>query len=302
MTIPSITNESSVDLKPNRRYRHGYAIVRVDDYFGPETPTERRVTVKKIVFDPDEAEREVDRLNNLQDADGSRYFLQITRIDDADQRMPAQETSPANRIHGFMSEGPTDKPDPETRAWLESICVPPYLSAPPPGAPNQPVGFGFPAYRAFEVCEAPSERHQIRWADMDATIFMKRYSDGADVVCVQRNESVNMFSFAYRVFDDLCEVPLSDLTPLAIVEKMAERFGLTMSIGGVSGRFFLKRDFELPTIIRPGMPEGQIIYVDHQGRGPGIIASTLRITPPHVRVALGFALDLSAYWNWVTNR
>jgi hypothetical protein len=80
-------------LKPNRRYRHGFAIVRVDDYFGPETPAERRVTVKKIVFDPDEAEREVERLNKLQAADGSRYFLQVTRVEPTDHIQDRQETA-----------------------------------------------------------------------------------------------------------------------------------------------------------------------------------------------------------------
>ena len=55
-------------------------------------------------------------------------------------------------------------------------------------------------------------------------------------------------------------------------------------------------------IIRPRDAEGQIIHVDFPRQTPLIIASTLRIDPPRVRVALAFCLDLRAYWDWVTNR
>ena len=240
MSRSTVSNKSAPGLKPNRRYQHGFAIIRIDDYFGDETPIEQRITVKKVVRDAGEADREVERLNNLRDGQRSRYVSQITRIDDSGENVPEQGTSPANRIRGLISQEPTEGLDQDTQAWLESIIVPPYLSAPPGEEPGQVVGYGFPAYRAFEVCKAPSVRHCIQWAAMDATIFIKNEGDHADVACVQKIQSGTMFSFAYRVFHDLCDTPLSELTPLAIVEKMSERFGLMMDIGGERGRFFLE--------------------------------------------------------------
>jgi hypothetical protein len=109
MTRTSISNESSLGSKPNRRYLHGYAIVRIDDYLGPETPAERRVNVNKVILDRDEAEREVERLNSLQKDDGRHYVLQLTRLEptDEDQRKP--DTLLANRISGLMAKAVSDR-------------------------------------------------------------------------------------------------------------------------------------------------------------------------------------------------
>lgn len=58
-----------------------YAVVRVDAFLGEDAPVERRVTVKKIVFGRERAEREVGRLNGLHPDGSVRYFSQYTRLD-----------------------------------------------------------------------------------------------------------------------------------------------------------------------------------------------------------------------------
>ena len=68
-------------IKPNARYRHAYAIIRVDDYFGPDRPVEHNITVKKVVATIDEAESEVGRLNGLRAGRRGRYAWKLTRID-----------------------------------------------------------------------------------------------------------------------------------------------------------------------------------------------------------------------------
>lgn len=61
-------------------YDYAYAILRADEYQGPECPIEYKVTVKKVVLDADAAEREVQRLNALR-KEGVRYFSQVTRLE-----------------------------------------------------------------------------------------------------------------------------------------------------------------------------------------------------------------------------
>jgi hypothetical protein len=57
-----------------------YAIVRVDEYQGPECPLENKVTVKQILWDERVAQQEVARLNGLL-KEGVRYFSQVTRLE-----------------------------------------------------------------------------------------------------------------------------------------------------------------------------------------------------------------------------
>lgn len=57
-----------------------YAIVRLDDYLGPETSLQGRVTVKEILPSLEEAEREVARLNALAEGREVSYFWQYTRF------------------------------------------------------------------------------------------------------------------------------------------------------------------------------------------------------------------------------
>jgi hypothetical protein len=64
----------------NKDYEHVYAVIRSDDFLGDDCPSEEKVTVKMIVRDRDEAEREVARLNALQKPGGPHYFWQVTRL------------------------------------------------------------------------------------------------------------------------------------------------------------------------------------------------------------------------------
>jgi hypothetical protein len=79
--------------KGGRRIDHVFAIVRLDEFVGPETPLERRITVKKVVRGLDAAEREVERLNKLQ-KEGVRYFWQHTRLENLHQTATADPTEP----------------------------------------------------------------------------------------------------------------------------------------------------------------------------------------------------------------
>lgn len=64
-----------------RNYLHAYAIVRFESDWDSSVPIEGRITVKKVVFDPDYAQDEVQRLNELKEGTGTVYFSQITRIE-----------------------------------------------------------------------------------------------------------------------------------------------------------------------------------------------------------------------------
>jgi hypothetical protein len=88
MTLPNLSKERASRAKGRSRVEHVYAIIRVDEFLGADVPIERRITVKKVMRNPDEAEREAERLNSLQKDPGVRYFVQVTRLEPSDQSSP----------------------------------------------------------------------------------------------------------------------------------------------------------------------------------------------------------------------
>ncbi|HQU43181.1 MAG TPA: hypothetical protein VNH11_16345 [Pirellulales bacterium] len=78
MTASQTDIEWVSSAKPGR-FEHGYAIVRIDEFLLPTAPLESCISVKAVLDDADEAEREVVRLNHLA-GEGIRYFCQTTRL------------------------------------------------------------------------------------------------------------------------------------------------------------------------------------------------------------------------------
>ena len=78
----------------NLKYEHAYAIIRLDrpdagDPVGVAPPSGKdRITVKLVVRSPDEADREVDRLNALNAGKGCEYFWQVTRLERCPSPVP----------------------------------------------------------------------------------------------------------------------------------------------------------------------------------------------------------------------
>jgi len=56
-----------------------YAVIRVDEFLGADTPPEELITVKTVVASQSVAEAEVARIN-AQAPSGARYFWQSTRL------------------------------------------------------------------------------------------------------------------------------------------------------------------------------------------------------------------------------
>jgi hypothetical protein len=67
---------------PHSKYRHVYAIVRVDQDDEPNVPLEERTSVTKILWAEQDAELEVERLNRLNAGQGCHCFWLVTRLVD----------------------------------------------------------------------------------------------------------------------------------------------------------------------------------------------------------------------------
>jgi len=167
----------------------------------------------------------------------------------------------------------------------------------PPG-----LGFGFTASRILHACEKPTNTHLVRFSGHEIFIFTKAAHDSTDVVGVAVSKDPWEAMFAFQALPDLCERPLEAVAPLQIVELMAARFGLTMVIGGKSGKFFLMHEFPVPSNIGPQVHKGQLFDVENSDNHPWFLASAVSLGPSTVRVALAFCIDIERYGEWITSR
>jgi hypothetical protein len=71
----------AVSRQRHERFRHAYAVVRIDEYLGTEIPREDLITVKAVWLEREQAERDAARLNALSAAKGTHYFVQHTRVE-----------------------------------------------------------------------------------------------------------------------------------------------------------------------------------------------------------------------------
>jgi hypothetical protein len=65
-----------------KNVKHGYAIVRLDNFHRPEVPIQDTINIVRVVWSQEEAEKEVARLNELNGDKGCMYFWQLTRVKD----------------------------------------------------------------------------------------------------------------------------------------------------------------------------------------------------------------------------
>ena len=75
--------ENIPNRRPNARYEHAFAIVRLDPYPNVDTEVESgtAITVTKVVREQEIAEAEVERLNGLNGPKGASYLWTITRLE-----------------------------------------------------------------------------------------------------------------------------------------------------------------------------------------------------------------------------
>lgn len=64
---------------PHSKFRHLYAVLRIDLPVNPDNP-ENSIAVVKAFFSKLSAEQEVSRLNKLNSGKRCRYVLNVTRL------------------------------------------------------------------------------------------------------------------------------------------------------------------------------------------------------------------------------
>lgn len=70
-----------MELKPNRKYDHAFAILRVDTLHGVDADCRHRIKVKQVVWSQAAATTVVQRLNEANADKGCMYFWQVTRVE-----------------------------------------------------------------------------------------------------------------------------------------------------------------------------------------------------------------------------
>lgn len=66
--------------KPNAKYPHVFAVIRLDDFQSANAPLENRFSVTKVFLTAEAAEQEALRLSALSSDKDCRYVVHITRL------------------------------------------------------------------------------------------------------------------------------------------------------------------------------------------------------------------------------
>ena len=66
---------------PHKRYDHAFAIIRIDRCQHFINHPKDYISIKKVVYDEQTAQDEVERLNQLRSHPEIEYYYQITRIE-----------------------------------------------------------------------------------------------------------------------------------------------------------------------------------------------------------------------------
>ena len=94
MTMTTAAAECGSPNKPNARFDHVYAIIRLDDFLGPDVPAMNKITIKKVMRCAEAAEAEAKRLNDLRHGrPGVHYFVQITRLEREERLSPLSDAN-----------------------------------------------------------------------------------------------------------------------------------------------------------------------------------------------------------------
>ena len=71
-----------MSFQKNARFDHAFAILRFDEFMvGKFGMSPEHITVKEVVWTEEAANREVERLNQLNSGKGALYFWRLTRVE-----------------------------------------------------------------------------------------------------------------------------------------------------------------------------------------------------------------------------
>jgi hypothetical protein len=169
-------------------------------------------------------------------------------------------------------------------------------------------GFGFPLERIRATVLEPDDTSVVRRHGRTIIeICAKHHRERTEIAGIGVGGDTWEAMFGLQAYPDLDEGPLEELTPLQIVERIAERFGLPMTIAGKSDKFFLEREFLVSKTPRPVVPYDWLITPHNPADRPYMLVKAAKADCIEGKgvvalVLLAFCIDSLNYRRWVRNR
>ena len=160
----------------------------------------------------------------------------------------------------------------------------------------------YPLARAQAVFEKSDQQHTLVHEDFTIQICFRHRDDASDLVAVQlasRHNRGNLVLRKLRLLPDLAAGGFAHLPPLEILKTFVERFGVEIGVGDWSGKFLLQTVVRLTNladcseILR--LPKNVPTFAQCFFKG----RTDADGKPESISVGLAFAIDLSAYLNWI---
>lgn len=160
--------------------------------------------------------------------------------------------------------------------------------------------FGIRPRHALEVCASPDQTSVLEQDGLVLRLHSKLIQQAVPphrlVVIERLQRDVSSINFAFKIYDDLCE-GVDELSPDAVIEVLAHRFGVPIRVGSMRSHFIWsaripisgEQDIELVGGEAPpgeSLSQSLILRID---KGPPMMAD----------VAMAFCLRTDMYVAWL---
>jgi len=116
------------------------------------------------------------------------------------------------------------------------------------------------------------------------------------VVCARQVKENLQVDLAFKILPDLCP-DQGQITPLYLLERLAERFGLNISIGQVTAKFILRK--QIPCRVED---PARVVSIHNPNNHAFLQSMYLKITRgriPYADCAICFCIDTDLYRKWI---
>jgi hypothetical protein len=160
-----------------------------------------------------------------------------------------------------------------------------------------PGGFGFKKWDVQGICDRPGQFHEIlKDGEHVIGLFARDLFDWREIVGARDSYGVRNVSFGFRVFSDLTDARLVDLSPMDTLEALADRFGYGIRVLDNPSEKFI-RSKTLP--IHVGGDMTGILAVDQPEGDTSPFVNMFLPTTGNAEILVAFCLDMAKYKAWL---
>lgn len=158
--------------------------------------------------------------------------------------------------------------------------------------------FGIPRQVVREAIETSSDSEEIIYKGLQLEFYTKEIDKNQLLLILARKtDSQIVVDLAFKIKEDLAKA-LKIRRPISILQKLIEKYGLVVVVGGVSRKFIVAQEIN----IKPEQTS-KLLEVKNPDNHSFTASMFIKINEDRTKAecALAFALDVNRYLEWIND-